>query len=133
MPIKIYFYRDSTRLVIALIRKNIELFILNKYLKVIEFNLKQSFNEATIQAVWEKGTEVYGCNSAIRRRDYCGAWIDRSEYGNTDSPNGWEIDHIRPSSKEGSDDLSNLQPLQWLNNRRKGDDYPNWTCAIGPV
>jgi 5-methylcytosine-specific restriction endonuclease McrA len=48
------------------------------------------------------------------------------EYGQT-SKYGWEIDHIKPVSKGGTDDLSNLQPLQWENNRRKGDNYP-WHC-----
>lgn len=37
---------------------------------------------------------------------------------NTDSPHGWEIDHINPG---GGDGLSNLQPLHYETNRRKGD------------
>lgn len=28
------------------------------------------------------------------------------------------------------DDLSNLQPLQWENNRHQGDNYPDWTCKV---
>ncbi len=43
---------------------------------------------------------------------------------------GWEIDHIKPVALGGSDDLSNLQPLQWENNRTKGDEYPHKTCAV---
>ena len=40
---------------------------------------------------------------------------------------GWEIDHIKPVSKGGTDNLSNLQPLYWENNRSKGDKL-DWKC-----
>ncbi|MFN7825163.1 MAG: HNH endonuclease signature motif containing protein [Pseudobdellovibrionaceae bacterium] len=56
-----------------------------------------------------------------------------SDYGNTESDFGWEIDHINPVSNRGGDDISNLQPLQWKNNRQKSDSTSFWTCAVGGV
>jgi hypothetical protein len=87
----------------------------------------EPFDEATIEGVWQKGTldPKYGGF----RRDVCAASMQRSKNGKTERW-GWEIDHIKPVAKGGTDDLSNLQPLQWENNRHKGDDYPDWTCAV---
>ena len=55
--------------------------------------------------------------------------MQRSKYGKTEQW-GWEIDHVKPVSQGGTDDLSNLQPLYWENNRHKGDAYPNWECKV---
>lgn len=90
----------------------------------------RNFTAATVDAVWRKGLIVAGYDPNQLRKDACGAWIRRLDYGNTRSQNGWEIDHIKPTSKGGADSLDNLQPMQWENNRSKGDNYPNWSCAI---
>jgi len=91
---------------------------------------KNGFTEAAINAVWKKGSIVPGQNPNIIIRDVCGALIKRAQYGNVKSKYGWEIDHIRPVSKRGNRFLINLQPLQWENNRHKGDNYPNWSCKV---
>ena len=85
------------------------------------------FDNATIEAVWKKG-EIEPAYSGFRK-DKCGASMQRDKYGKTEQW-GWEIDHVKPVALGGSDDLSNLQPLMWENNRSKSDNYPNWTCKV---
>ena len=58
------------------------------------------------------------------RVDAWGWTIVRQDYANTRSRYGWEIDHIIPIDHGGTDDLTNLQPLQWENNRRKDEVHP---------
>ncbi len=88
-----------------------------------------STDEQTKLTVWAKGRPVPDKDGnhwdpAVWRYDICGIPMKYSEHGNTSSDVGWEIDHIKPTAKGGSDDLDNLQPLQWENNRKKGDNYP---------
>jgi len=90
-----------------------------------------SFPDAYVQAVWEKGIIDPNQNKDVYRKDACGNWILRSAYGDTNSNYGWEIDHIFPKSKGGTDDLGNLQPLQWAENRHKSDTLPMyWSCRV---
>lgn len=88
------------------------------------------FDQKTIDAVWKKGKVVSSHDENKYRKDACNAWMARASYGSTGQDHGWEIDHIKPVAKGGTDDLSNLQPLYWQNNRHKADNWPNWNCAV---
>ena len=71
-----------------------------------------------------KGRVADSYNGNFYRRDVFGSWMQYSAHGETLSHFGWEIAHIKPIEDGGTDDLSNLQPLQWQNNRRKVDPSP---------
>ncbi len=90
----------------------------------------EAWTREEIDAVWQKAKVIQGYDPSVIRQDSCSTWIHYSEFGiNTKDGVGWEIDHIKPVSESGSDDLSNLQALQWENNKFKGDDWPTWKCA----
>lgn len=88
------------------------------------------FDQATIDAVWQKAQAIQGYDANDYRKDCCNAWIKKSSYG-TNGDYGWEIDHEKPIAKGGTDDMNNLQPLHWQNNRGKSDTWPQWSCTIG--
>ena len=87
------------------------------------------FTRVEEQQVWEKANTVKNVDKNIFRKDYAGAWIKRDQYGKQ-TEYGWEVDHVYPKAKGGSDDLRNLKPLHWQNNATKGCNYPKFTTSI---
>lgn len=71
-----------------------------------------------IEQVWEKADPIRGRDENAWRRDEEGNIIRRGSYG-TVGEYGWEIDHKNPVSKGGTDNIRNLRPLHWEENREK--------------
>lgn len=71
-----------------------------------------NFDEKTVQVVWEKGRAQDDKDSAEWRKDECGAWINRNQYGNEVSEFGWKIEAIAPGAPQT---LENLRPYQHEN------------------
>lgn len=70
--------------------------------------------------VWELAKPVRGCDPDRIRQDPYGNKICYNSYGKC-TPQGWDIDHIKPQSRGGSDNIRNLQALQSSVNRSKQD------------
>jgi len=87
--------------------------------------LGRDFSPLVIATVWSKGKIIPGDDPTVRRRDSRGAPIRFDKFGNTTDDEGWEIDHIVPVKRAGGDNVGNLQPLQWENNERKGNGWPD--------
>jgi hypothetical protein len=90
--------------------------------------LGKPFDAATIQAVWNKA-EINSKHAPLRT-DAFGSLIWKEAYGNINSKLGWEIDHIKPVSEGGGDELENLQALQWENNRSKRNNVVDLKSEI---
>ncbi len=76
-------------------------------------------------SVWSKGRIIIQngqqYDPAVWRYDDNNNVIKFSEYGNRNSPYGWEMDHYPiPSVLGGSDDVSNLRPLHCVANASHG-------------
>ncbi len=88
-----------------------------------------SANESLINTVWEKASIVKGFNPDMWRKDFAGAWLLRDQFG-LSSDYGWDICLLVPASHGGTNDIDNLYPIQWENQRRKSNHFPVFKTAV---
>ena len=70
------------------------------------------------ETAWENAAKIRGKDPDKYRRDPAGNEIFKASYGKV-TPMGWEVDHIKPTSRGGSDATVNLQALNTGVNRSK--------------
>ena len=71
-----------------------------------------AFSNETIDKVWQNARGMTEPSVGIWRRDECGAWIKRDQYGYEQSEFGWRIENV---SLGGPDTLENLRALHRAN------------------
>jgi len=70
---------------------------------------------------WNNAKPIRGKDPSKYRKDPYGNTIYKPSYGKA-TDMGWDVDHIKPKSKGGSDSTRNLQALNTSINRSKGAD-----------
>ncbi len=84
------------------------------------FALGESRDEARKRIAWDKASVIPFCNPNQMRRDAYGWIIHWSEYGNRDSPFGWEVDHTLATALGGPDTPGNWRALNCRMNASLG-------------
>lgn len=80
-------------------------------------SIQRSFSDEIIEQVWEKARIIPGFDPEFLREDQYGSVIARVFYEECQPGYalGWKITYIQSPQKGGTDDISNLQPMQWQN------------------
>lgn len=80
------------------------------------------YSEDVVQQVWERGRATNDLDPNDWRKDECGAWMQRSKYGNEDHAFGWVIRNVVAG---GTNSVENLRPFHARNeyNRSSGKTH----------
>lgn len=81
-----------------------------------------TYSDEVIQQVWEKGRATNDLDPNDWRKDECGAWMQRSSYGNINNAFGWVIRSVAPG---GDDSVEDLRPFHSQNEYNRGTGKAN--------
>lgn len=79
-----------------------------------------SYSQQQLLAIWQKAYPILNREPNLCRNDMYGNEIHWLQYGNRDSPFGWEVHHYTPVTLGGGNDFGNLVPLHWQANASQG-------------
>lgn len=94
------------------------------------------WTDQQIEDVWNKGGIISNFNPSLYRKDYAGALMYRNSFLNHVRLNddvksfNWTIVHQKPLTTGGTNDISNLVPLNNTNAISKGNNYPKWKTTV---
>lgn len=57
-----------------------------------------TYSEAVVDKVWERARVATDLDPTVWRKDECGAWIRRDQYGSLHSDYGWKIEHTKAAA-----------------------------------
>lgn len=77
--------------------------------RVMTGGLVMKISESTVDQVWKRGREITGYDPTRWRRDECGAWMYRDDYGNNQSEFGWHIEAVCSGAPHQAADLRPFQ------------------------
>lgn len=81
-----------------------------------------SFTKGRLKKIWNKGGRIKGKDPELYRKDIYGNTMFKPSYGQSGGM-GWNVDHAKPQSKGGTNNISNLQPMNTVANTKKGNKY----------
>jgi hypothetical protein len=81
------------------------------------------------ELVWENAEVFENYDPKMWRKDPCGACISWREFRKR-TKYGWNVDHILPKAKGGTNHIFNLCAMHWENNQNKATDFPKFQTSI---